>query len=183
MTILFNFYTFLYAGKKIDGNVFYGDATTFQLYGYKKSVAPTVGVYYKGLDLTNQDSMKAAIDVWDAVVRQGQYVKADKYSADIQLLKTEIDVKNKNLDDANKAIQTVKDSYLVLQTDETLDEDKIKKLTTDLETVQKALEKAQTTAPPVNNPPSSNPNAQVPTIYNNWLAKILSAVANAIEGK
>lgn len=34
---------------------------------------------YKGLDLTNQDSMKVAVDVWDEVINQKLYVKVDDY--------------------------------------------------------------------------------------------------------
>ena len=35
---------------------------------------------YKGLDLTNQDSMKVAVDIWDEVINQKTYVKSDDYN-------------------------------------------------------------------------------------------------------
>ena len=35
---------------------------------------------YKGLDLTNLESMKVAVDVWDEVVNQKLYVKATEYN-------------------------------------------------------------------------------------------------------
>lgn len=46
---------------------------------------------YRGLDLTNVDSMKVAIDVWDAVVNQGLYVKKDQYTTLESQLKSATD--------------------------------------------------------------------------------------------
>jgi hypothetical protein len=40
----------------------------------------TMAVMYKGLDLTNQDSMKVAVDIWDEVTNKQLYIK----KADIQ---------------------------------------------------------------------------------------------------
>lgn len=38
----------------------------------------SVANIYKGLDLSNPDSMKVAVDIWDAVVNQKQYLKKDE---------------------------------------------------------------------------------------------------------
>lgn len=35
----------------------------------------TMAIMYKGLDLTNQDSMKVAVDIWDEVINKKLYIK------------------------------------------------------------------------------------------------------------
>jgi GH25 family lysozyme M1 (1,4-beta-N-acetylmuramidase) len=59
----------------VDCNVFFGDLNVFKKYGYQGQNGGTVSNIYKGLDLTNQDSMKVAVDVWDAVINLHQYIK------------------------------------------------------------------------------------------------------------
>lgn len=54
---------------------------------------------YKGLDLTNQDSMKVAVDIWDQVINQKQYLKKDE----VEVLKSNISkAYEKQIEELNK---------------------------------------------------------------------------------
>lgn len=72
---------------------------------------------YKGLDLSNPDSMKVAVDVWYDVVHGGVYVKkadADKQLEDVKKQLAECQAKptgdpalQKKVDDFNKALKAI----------------------------------------------------------------------------
>ena len=49
------------------------------------------GMQYKGLDLSNKDSMKAAVDIWHAVMKENKYITQEKYAALEKTTKTRID--------------------------------------------------------------------------------------------
>lgn len=62
-------------GDEVRANDRYGKCGTLlgiRIFEIKRGNMPNV---YKGLDLTNQDSMKVAVDVWDQVVNQKLYIK------------------------------------------------------------------------------------------------------------
>lgn len=75
----------------------------------------TVANMYKGLDLSNPDSMKVAVDVWYDVVHGGSYVKkadSEKAVADVQAKLDACNAKpsgdpalQKKVDDFNKALK------------------------------------------------------------------------------
>lgn len=50
---------------------------------------------YKGLDLSNKESMKAAVDIWYAVVKEKAYVKAEDYNKLKESSKTRIEEEEK----------------------------------------------------------------------------------------
>ncbi len=65
---------------------------------------------YKGLDLTNEDSMKVAVDTWDEVVNQKLYVKKDKYeklSQDYNKLKDSTEARIKAETDNREELATM----------------------------------------------------------------------------
>ena len=40
---------------------------------------------YKGLDLNNKDSMRIAVDMWDAVVNQAEYIKNNEAQKQLEI--------------------------------------------------------------------------------------------------
>jgi len=80
---------------------------------YKGTPAPITGTnaggpnMYKGLDLSNPASMKVAVDIWDAVVNQKQYVGIDKYNADLAAKQKAMDILTGNITADQAALDAI----------------------------------------------------------------------------
>jgi hypothetical protein len=61
---------------------------------------PVQGNVYKGLDLSNADSMKVAVDMWDAVVNQHQYVAVGDVTATMNAIALILGLPNGSTKDA-----------------------------------------------------------------------------------
>jgi hypothetical protein len=77
-------------------------------------VTPANPNLYKGLDLTNQDSMKVAVDIWDAVVNGHQYVSLQQYQNDIKALNDSISGLKDTIT-ADNQLMTEKDDMIASQ--------------------------------------------------------------------
>lgn len=70
---------------------------------------PSMPKTYKGLDLTNEDSMKVAVDVW-ADVRDGKYISKDEHSRIVSELKSDIDKEKSIVSETKKTLESFKET-------------------------------------------------------------------------
>ena len=83
--------------------------------------------YYKGLDLNNKDSMKVAVDMWYAVVKEGKYVEKEKYEELKEALKkmdAQLREKDKKISELNKKIASLEKQVEITENKAKADLDK-----------------------------------------------------------